>query len=495
MVALSGCYTPAKVELAKLAFWAKQSIQSTEGAKAGNVGPAVNPPESPRAAVRPRHQYVCRNQSRHCLAAVGQTGAPTNTAIPRTPAIPHPSSGYPSTQYPSTGTTPGGSSETPYTASTAGVPGAGAWEAHIKHPSNTAGTRGLQRTGTSSGSYPPAGATSPNSYTPSNYAPSGGVIHRAAIHRAAIHRAAYAEQRGSNDLPANPVRSNPRILSPIQPIGSGTTDSGTGAPGYVRRARYDTPAGGSSYDRPALRPSAGSGYRDTTRALRSAGTNSTPGSYSPSGGSYTPSTEAVTVRQAPRCPPRQRWLRTAVFRLHADKHGRERSSYSAPTGTSLSSSGANRYSPSGAGTSDPRPIGLAAPASIARKAPRLNAFYYAQSKPPASLRPAMRHDHSSYTPSTGSSYYAVNRQQYTPSANNYAVDGQWHGASQQLHAIDRKQLHAPDSSYRRRPAVLACRLCGKTWHNVLLRRGLLSASLGWDQNKTIIPAGCREARG
>ncbi len=339
LVALSGCSSGSG---SSWAFWRTSPFSSTQGATPSGVGAPEKPAgiAAGNTATPPSGTYSATNPP--ASPPFGQPGAqggynPPNTGY-NTP------NSYPNTQYPSTaaGATPAtpsgysGYGGTPYTASTAGVPGANAYGTP---PASSAGGRGYD-TGASSGGYPPTGSTAPSSYAPRNYPPSGS----------GYSPSNYPPSGASgNDLPPNPVRSDPSYPSTDSSrYGGGTTGSSTGATGYSGGAnRYDATAGGTynptatgSYDRAGGRAERRlSLQRHLAQRFWSVGDQFDVGRrLSAVYGRILAFHRLSVVRQQlhavggkslrlTRCHPaldRRQRLHAVRFRLHAGKYGRKR---------------------------------------------------------------------------------------------------------------------------------------------------------------------------
>ena len=316
------------------------------------------------------------------------------------------------------------------------------------------------------------------------------VIHRAAIHRAAIRRAARLRTI------CRRIRSAaiPRILSPIQT----DTAAGRRIRAQAHRATVAPPPGmtlqpvAAAMIAPAPPRLAPALATETLRRalpvcrgpIRRRAVTRRPVAVTHR------RREAVTVRQAPRCPPP-----AAVVTHRRLPATRRQARARADQATPLRRVRAFRlraqiaihlWAPA---LQTRRPIGLAAPASIARKAPRLERFLLRPEQPPASLRPAMRRR----------SAAATRRQPAVVIRHPLAITHRPLTITRRRRAVARCQptttRHRPEAAtrprpaaIRRRPAVLACRLCGKTWHNVPPQTGTLVGEPWLGSNKTIIPA-------
>jgi len=249
VVVLSGCRSGGQWSMPNLAFWKSSPFQSAPDMTPGTVGSPVKP-----------SGIATNSRSAPPSAYASGTTAPA-WVPPSTPTAPK-------VTYPSTATTnanPAATVPAAYTASTAGVPGAGAYGTPRPSYPNTAGPCG---TGTVAPAAP-YGATNPytNTATPSSY-------------NAAATATPYGAP-GSRYTPtgaaANPVRSTPSYPNTAP---SRYGNSADGASRYNAGANSDdrdtTPTSGANpgnYDRTAVRPS-----YNNVEPRYGATTSATPGS-------------------------------------------------------------------------------------------------------------------------------------------------------------------------------------------------------------------------
>lgn len=361
---LSGC-SSSQWGMPNLAFWKRSPFQSTPLATPGQVGSPVRPSAvaANSGAKAPVGSYA---------AATAATTAPAWTP-PNTPAVTvTPGTVYPSPQNPYSTTTPPA-----YTASTAGVPGAGAYGTPRPNSYSSGGSYGVPTVppvspygGTSTPSNstapaysPPAGSSynaagnSPGSYAPTNTPPKSYNPVRPASSYQNTQPSPYGGASGYNgNTPGINRHSAPKAkaASP-SPYGAGRgTESyapkagsrygdGAYAPPASNPSRYDTPAATSPYGD-------GSRYKNTTPNYSApSGTDSAPGNrYSSSGGNAplmgsrysSPSAAPPTTGSGGHTPPASSYAPPSSG--SAD--------YTAPSGTRPD---ASRYSSPSSGSTTP----------------------------------------------------------------------------------------------------------------------------------------------
>ncbi len=288
---LSGC-SSSQLGMPNLAFWKRSPFQSTPLATPGQVGSPVRPSAvaANSGAKAPVGSYAANTAS---------TSAPAWTP-PNTPTVNvTPGTPYPSPQNPYQTTTPPA-----YTASTAGVPGAGAYGTPRPNSYGSGGSYGVPTmppvspyggTSTSPNSAAPAysppaessynaAGNSPGSYVPTNTPPKSYNPVRPASSYQNTQPSPYGGASGYNsNIPDINRYSAPKAkaASP-SPYGAGR-----GTESYAPKTgsrygdgAYSPPASNpSGYDNPAATPSydGGSRYKNTTPNYSGpSGTDSAP---------------------------------------------------------------------------------------------------------------------------------------------------------------------------------------------------------------------------